>query len=190
MDKNLDSRQRLIRTMHIALATKGLHGIGLNELLEKAQAPKGVMYHHFPGGKTELAVAAIKHSTQITLQQLELAHQKAVDPAQTMSAWFEESMKHLRKNGFEYGCPLAAVALETTPDDQVLREAIAESFKSIRHFLSKYLLNAGISNPTGVAALIVSAYEGSLMQSRVAQSAKPMDEALAALLPMLKIPKK
>jgi TetR/AcrR family transcriptional repressor of lmrAB and yxaGH operons len=45
--------------MLTALRTKGFHGVGLSELLAQAQAPKGVLYHHFPGGKTELAVAAI-----------------------------------------------------------------------------------------------------------------------------------
>ncbi|MFN5881268.1 MAG: TetR/AcrR family transcriptional regulator, partial [Burkholderiales bacterium] len=43
-----------------ALRTRGYHGVGLNELLAAAQAPKGVLYHHFPGGKAELAVCAIE----------------------------------------------------------------------------------------------------------------------------------
>ena len=34
-----------------ALRRKGYHGVGLNELLADANAPKGVLYHHFPGGK-------------------------------------------------------------------------------------------------------------------------------------------
>ena len=54
------TRTRLITAMADALQRRGLHGVGLNEILRDAQAPKGVLYHHFPGGKTELAVAAIQ----------------------------------------------------------------------------------------------------------------------------------
>ena len=54
------TRDRLIGAMLQALSTRGLHGVGINELLVAARAPKGVLYHHFPGGKTELAVATIE----------------------------------------------------------------------------------------------------------------------------------
>ena len=50
---------KLIDTMIDAMQRKGLHGVGLNELLAAADAPKGSLYHHFPNGKTELSVAAI-----------------------------------------------------------------------------------------------------------------------------------
>ena len=60
----LSTRDKLIAAMADALQRKGLHGVGLNELLSQAQAPKGSLYHHFPGGKTELAVAAIEYLGQ------------------------------------------------------------------------------------------------------------------------------
>jgi len=52
-----------------ALCRTGLHGTGLNELLAqaRARAPKGVPYHHFPGGKTELAVVAIEAAVEQSL---------------------------------------------------------------------------------------------------------------------------
>ena len=39
---------------------KGYHATGINEVLERAKAPKGSFYHHFPGGKEALAIAAIQ----------------------------------------------------------------------------------------------------------------------------------
>jgi TetR/AcrR family transcriptional repressor of lmrAB and yxaGH operons len=59
-----DARQRLIAAMTDALQRRGRHGSGLTGLLAAAKAPKGVLYHHFPGGKTELAVAAVEATVE------------------------------------------------------------------------------------------------------------------------------
>jgi TetR/AcrR family transcriptional regulator, lmrAB and yxaGH operons repressor len=185
-EKNQDTRTRLIRAMQIALASKGFHGIGLNELLANADAPKGVMYHHFPGGKAELALAAIEQSTTTMLQQLTKAMHKFEQPADAVAQWFEGAIKNLSQQKYELGCPLATVALETVAADVELRQAIADSFLRIRQALAEALQNASIANSKPLAALIVSAFEGALMQARVAQSPKPLRDALEALLPMLR----
>jgi TetR/AcrR family transcriptional regulator, lmrAB and yxaGH operons repressor len=182
----LDTRARLIRAMQIALASKGFHGIGLNELLANAEAPKGVMYHHFPGGKAELALAAIDKSTEVMLEQLSSGMAKFEQPADAIAQWFEAAIKNLSQQNYELGCPLATVALETVAADVDLRQAIAESFLRIRQALADALRNAGITNSKPLAALVVSAFEGALMQARVAQSPKPLRDALEALLPMLR----
>ena len=57
-----DSRHILVKTMQSALQSKGLHGVGLNEILKTAGLPKGSLYYHFPGGKEELALAAIANA--------------------------------------------------------------------------------------------------------------------------------
>jgi TetR/AcrR family transcriptional regulator, lmrAB and yxaGH operons repressor len=189
MITSIDTRQRLIRSMQRALSAKGFHGIGLTELLADAQAPKGVLYHHFPGGKTELALAALAASTEFMLLQLAKVTAKAQDPAVAITAWFENSGKILSAKNYELGCPLATVALETTADDIELRQAIADSFSQLRAALAETLTAAHINNPKPIAALIVSSYEGALMQARVAQSAKPLRDTLTALLPLLKIQK-
>jgi TetR/AcrR family transcriptional regulator, lmrAB and yxaGH operons repressor len=185
-EKTLDTRARLIRAMQIALASKGFHGIGLNELLTNADAPKGVMYHHFPGGKSELALAAIEQSTATMLQQLTKGMQKFEQPADAIAQWFEGAIKSLSQQKYELGCPLATVALETVAADIELRLAISNSFSRIRQALSNALQNAGIANSKPLAALVVSAFEGGLMQARVAQSPKPLRDALEALIPMLR----
>jgi TetR/AcrR family transcriptional regulator, lmrAB and yxaGH operons repressor len=52
--------ERLIVAMSKALQRRGMNGIGFTELLAEAQAPKSVLYHHFPGGKAQFTVAAIE----------------------------------------------------------------------------------------------------------------------------------
>lgn len=176
--------------MREALSTRGYHGIGLNELLATAGAPKGVLYHHFPGGKSELAIAAISVVAEELAGSLDKLMQRASgDPAAALEAWMGAAQKLLERSGFERGCPLATVALETTPNDRALRSALASVFASFREHLARALAGAGIADgrARGLAALIVSAYEGALLQARVAGEVQPMRDTSAALLDLIRL---
>lgn len=184
------TRERLIAAMLDALRTRGYHGVGLNELLATAGAPKGVLYHHFPGGKTELALAAVATVvSQISADLDKLTQRFGHDPAAALAAWMAAAQKVLEKSGFERGCPLAAVALESTREDDALRSALAEGFSTIRERLGLMLSGAGLPEPKAqsIAALMVSAYEGALIQSRVAGSVRAMRDTTDALLDLIRL---
>ncbi len=183
------TRDRLVAAMLDALSTRGYHGVGLAELLATAGAPKGVLYHHFPGGKAELAIAAVSSvADQLGASLDKILARTGGDPADALSAWMAAAQKVLEKSGFVRGCPMATVALETTPQDEALRNALAASFNAFRNRLAAVLSQAGIADPkaTSLAALIVSAYEGALLQARVAGNVQPMQDTAAALIDLVR----
>jgi len=184
---NPTTRERLIAAMTDALRRRGLHGIGLTELLAQAGAPKGVLYHHFPGGKSELAVAAIDDVVARMLGGLDALLANTPDPIEATRRWMLGATARLGDSGFESGCPLATVALETTPDDPALREALARAFSTLRARIAQALEQHGEPpiQAQGVAALIVASYEGGLLQARVAQSIEPITQATDTLLMLL-----
>ena len=181
------TRDRLIAAMTDALRRRGLHGIGLNELLQQAGAPKGVLYHHFPGGKTELAIAAIDDVVDRMLAGLEKLLAATPDPLEATRRWMAGATARLQDSGFEAGCPLATVGLESTPDDTALREALASAFARMRDRIARGLVEGGHpdAQAQGIAALIVAAYEGGLLQARVAQNPQPILQATHTLLALL-----
>jgi TetR/AcrR family transcriptional regulator, lmrAB and yxaGH operons repressor len=183
------TRDRLISAMLGALRTRGYHGVGLNELLAAAGAPKGVLYHHFPGGKAELAVAAINAVVAHLCADLDKLLAGDADPVFAMGAWMASAQKALERSGFDKGCPLATVALESTSDDAAIRLALADGFEAIRARLAKVLQRAGMTAAAAraCAALMVSAYEGALIQARVAGSVQPMRDTAQALIAMVQL---
>ena len=52
------TKDRLIQSAATLFRTHGYHGVGLADVLADAKAPKGSLYHHFPNGKSDLAMAA------------------------------------------------------------------------------------------------------------------------------------
>jgi TetR/AcrR family transcriptional regulator, lmrAB and yxaGH operons repressor len=183
----LGTRERLVQAMSRALQRRGYHGVGLTELLAAADAPKGVLYHHFPGGKEELAVVAIDATAAHITASLQRLVAARADPLPTLTAWLAMAEQQLVRSNFERGCPLATVALETTAADGPVRAALAQAFMQIRHGLAALLVGGGIApaRANGLAALTVSAYEGALMQARVAGHHQPMADAASALLSLL-----
>ena len=181
------TRDRLVAAMGDALQRRGLHGIGLTELLQAAQAPKGVLYHHFPGGKTELAVAAIEDAVLAMGARLDALLLREADPLAALRGWLAGAQRQLERSGYASGCPLATVALESTPADVALRGALARAFASLRERLAALLLRAGLpaARAPALAALLVAAYEGALMQARVAGDAGDLAAMADTLLDLV-----
>jgi TetR/AcrR family transcriptional repressor of lmrAB and yxaGH operons len=187
-DLAMPTRERLLQAMSRALQQRGYHGIGLAELLTDAGAPKGVLYHHFPGGKQALAVAAIEATAGHIVGSLDRLIAARADPLPTLQGWLAMAQAQLERSGFERGCPLATVALETTATDTAVRAALARAFDDIRARLATLLAAAGVAEARagGLAALVVAAYEGALMQARVAGRGDLMTDAAEALLALLR----
>ena len=53
-------RDQMVDSAVILLAKHGLDGTSFTEVLTASGAPRGSIYHHFPGGKDELIAAAIE----------------------------------------------------------------------------------------------------------------------------------
>jgi TetR/AcrR family transcriptional repressor of lmrAB and yxaGH operons len=176
----LGTRDRLVAAMANALQTRGLNGVGLNELLAQAGAPKGVLYHHFPGGKTALAVAAIDATVDRLVRPLQ--NLGTVGPeqlAERLAQWLAGAGRQLASSGFERGCPLATVALESTAADTELRAALAAAFARLRDALQAALARQGLDagRAAGLASFVVAGYEGALLQARVAGTTEPLQHA-------------
>jgi TetR/AcrR family transcriptional repressor of lmrAB and yxaGH operons len=181
--KKTSTRDNLINAMTDALQRKGLHGVGLNELLDIAGAPKGSLYHHFPGGKSELAVAAIERISERIDSLFAQLFSHHPDPLNAMHSWLQGALQQLESSGFERGCPLATIALESSADDVEIRAALQRSFNAVRQALSRQLRAHGYADEQAenLAALFVAIYEGGLLQARVAGSSEPLRRAATAL---------
>lgn len=179
-----DTRSRLISAMLVALQQRGFHGMGLNELLTEAGAPKGVLYHHFPGGKSELAVAAIASAITELTAMLDHAIATQADPVIVLKSMMGVAQTRLERSAFSCGCALATIALESTTDDVAIRAALADGFAAIRSRISQLFFDRRVARKRAqnLSALIVAAYEGALIQARVAGNIQPMQGVTDALI--------
>ena len=184
---SLDTRQRLVTSMRRLVQRRGYNGFGLNELLADAGAPKGVLYHHFPGGKVALAVEAVQRSAESAVASLRAALAAKPTVRAAFAAWIEGAAARLEKSGFVNGCPLATITLETAATEPALREALDHAFAQLRGALAETLASEGRSRAQAerLSTLFISAYEGALMQARAAHDTSIILATFRALEPLL-----
>lgn len=72
-DQALPTKDRLIRSAATLFRTRGYHGVGVADVLQDARAPKGSLYHHFPNGKSDLALAAATWASDEMLRLIALS---------------------------------------------------------------------------------------------------------------------
>jgi TetR/AcrR family transcriptional repressor of lmrAB and yxaGH operons len=186
-----DVKQRMIERAVILLALKGLQGTSFSEVLAASGAPRGSLYHHFPGGKDELVLAALKAAGDKAMAVLDHLEGKPAD--QVAQGFIGLWRLVLDKSNFGAGCAVAAVTIAA--ESPALLERAAEVFRDWRLRLGVLLADGGIpeERTAALAATLISACEGAVVLSRAEQTFTPFDlvatEQLAAIKAAMK-PKK
>ena len=181
------TKDRLITAMQRALTTSGYRGTGLTALLAEAGAPKGVLYHHFPGGKRQLAVAAVEALTERILANLEASLAATDSPLAAFDRWLCGASVKLSKSGFAMGCPLATITLETAHEEPAIQAAVHTAFARIRTRLAQALRDSGTpeTQAENQAALFIASYEGALLVARADRDTAVLTQTLEAMRTLL-----
>jgi TetR/AcrR family transcriptional repressor of lmrAB and yxaGH operons len=162
-------RAALVATTAQLLRRQGYAGTGLGEILAGADATNGSLYHHFPGGKEELALAALQASSAAVEQTLREALAGTEDLAGALAGWLDGLIAALEADPRD-GCPVAPVAIEASTASEPLRQAAAGAFASWTVPLETALARHG--DPASAAArahVLIAAIEGALLLDRTAR---------------------
>src|SRR6478735_1281916 len=122
------SRDAFIDATATLLRRQGYAATGLSEIVQRSGAPRGSLYFHFPGGKEELAVAAMCRSGEQLRAAIEatLGARESLDEA--LALLLDALAAGLVASDYADGCPLATVALEAASSSEPLRAAAAHAF--------------------------------------------------------------
>jgi TetR/AcrR family transcriptional repressor of lmrAB and yxaGH operons len=177
-----DARRRMIESAVTLLAKRGLQATAFSDVIEHSGAPRGSIYHHFPGGKDELVDAAINLAGDRALRVLD-----AVDgrpPAEVTNYFIDLWRAVLVRSRLTAGCAVLAVTVAT--DSPELLDHAAAIFRAWRGRLAELYVAGGLpaDSATRLATTIVAATEGAVVVSRAEQSVEPFEEVAKALLAM------
>lgn len=178
-----DTRARLLAAAARLFQEKGYAATGLNEILTRAGAPKGSLYHHFPGGKAELGAAAMRGAGGLLRETLRARRAAASDAAGAVQAFADDLAGWLEGSDFTRGCPVATVALEQSPGEGALADAIRGAFSRTVDLLTEIICEDGASpdQARALATTALAALEGAMILARVDQSAAPVRTAGAQM---------
>jgi TetR/AcrR family transcriptional repressor of lmrAB and yxaGH operons len=177
----------MIETAERLLRRDGYVATSWRKLIDESGTPWGSVQHHFPGGKEQLAVAAVELGGEHTGAALRDCLSRADSVVDGIRLWFEMAGDVLRESGFRDGCPVATVALETVPASVALTGVCGSSMQRWRETLADALSAEGtdVQRANQLATVILANFEGSLLLSRVERSTEPLRLAVSALAGLL-----
>jgi AcrR family transcriptional regulator len=176
-------KQRMIVQAALSLASKGLQRTSFSEVLEASGAPRGSLYHHFPGGKDELVLAALDVAGAWAMQQLEAA--PATTAREVAEAFLDLWRGVLARSDFAAGCAVAAVTVAAETPDLVARAAAI--FRDWRARVAAQFVRVGVDEARAAqrATLLIAACEGAVLLARAEKSMEPFERAADMLLQVI-----
>lgn len=176
-----DGRERLLNGARQLLAEKGYAGMELRDVAERGDAPRGSIYHHFPGGKTQLAAEA----AALEGREIRAAIERSLEErglGETLTMFGETFRRRVKDRPERLGCPVAAAAL-ARPEDPALAAAATAAFRSWEEPIAAALRDEGVAakDAEAFAGLVVSTIEGALVRARAAADEAPLESAVAGL---------
>jgi TetR/AcrR family transcriptional regulator, lmrAB and yxaGH operons repressor len=162
------------------LAQRGLQGTSFAEVLERSGAPRGSVYHHFPGGKRELVEAALDAVSRQTAQALEAV--RGGSPTVVAERFLALWRALLDRSEFKAGC--AVLAVTVAADSPELLDHAGGVFRSWTGHLAGLLVDGGVEGTVAAqfATLLIASSEGAVVLSRAARSREPFDSVAGWLM--------
>lgn len=167
-------REAMLDSAIALFRERGVAATSLRDVVAHSGAPRGSIYHHFPGGKAELAEDATRRAGDL-MSLLIRGIVDSADPSAAVEAMVDHWSGVLLGSDFAATCPVAAAAL--SPDETAAaRDAAGSAFAGWEEVLAAALAERGrpATEAADQAALVVSAIEGALLVSRARRTDAPL----------------
>ena len=173
-------RDEMIAGAARLLAQRGLQATSFSSVLAETHAPRGSIYHHFPGGKEELVSAAIEATQQHALSLID--RDMGGSAVEVTKAFLAAWRALLTYADFDAGCALVAVTVAA--ETEALRQRTAQAFRAWQGKLSQALEAGGLStgDAESTATLLLAASEGAVVICRAEQDIRPFELVAAQLV--------
>ena len=175
MPSEYGPRERMITSTALLIRERGARATSLDAILAHSGAPRGSIYHHFPGGREQLLREATAYAGEFVARQLE--RKGTDDPLGAIDGLVDEYRANLLATDFRAGCPVVAVAVESGEDGPDLREQVVGAFDRWRQLLAHGFVASGIDaiRADELGVVVIAAFEGALILSRAYRDVAPLE---------------
>lgn len=179
-----ETKQRLIEAGLRLMLERGYHALGVQELLSETRIPKGSFYHHFES-KEDFALQVIDAyvANVHTLLEATLSDTRRA-PLARVRRFFEGVRQAYEGEGY-LGCFLGALGQELSGASEVFRHKIERCMSDISARLAVCLEEARrrgdlarTTDTREMADVLVDAWEGAALRSRLVRTGRPLDAVL------------
>ncbi|MGE0742595.1 MAG: TetR/AcrR family transcriptional regulator [Hyphomonadaceae bacterium] len=186
MAKASSAREDMIAAAIDLFSARGYEGVGVAELLAKANAPRGSLYFHFPGGKEQIGAEMVTRVGDEVAARFRALRESNVDLNTFIERVFKTTAKESKDRGYKASCPMAAIATGFGAGNVKLAAAVRSAFAQWEReiFLAAQANGLNDKNAEVFASAMLTAMEGAFILSKAQESSAPhvnASRAIAAL---------
>ncbi len=180
------TKQRMLDSALLLLRERGAPGVTVDAVLAHSGAPRGSVYHHFPGGRNEIVLQALRLAGDYIAGMVETSVAEG-DVLRTVERFVRFWKRALTSTDYRAGCPLVAVAIDSREHIPEAPDLVREIFTRWQASLADVLSTNGFpaERARRLASVVVSAIEGAIILSRAHRDLGPLDDVLTELTPLL-----
>ncbi|NNN27185.1 TetR/AcrR family transcriptional regulator [Pseudomonas nitroreducens] len=187
-----DIRQHILDTAQIIIAGRGFTAVGLNEILQAANVPKGSFYHYF-ASKEAFGEALLKSYFGDYMAQLEtlLSSPSSSAAQQLLSYWANwlETQATCDPKGKCLAVKLAAEVSDLSePMRVVLRDGTERVINRLAIAVKEAVLEGSLPDTTdarGLAAMLYQLWLGASLRAKITRDRVPLEAAFETTLLLL-----
>ncbi|MGD2184537.1 MAG: TetR family transcriptional regulator C-terminal domain-containing protein [Desulfobacterales bacterium] len=161
---------------------KGYHHTGIQEILNKANVPKGSFYNYFRSKEDfglQIIDRFLSHFDQMAKDILE---NTSIAPLKRIDRFLIASMDHFQSTDYTGGCPIGNLAQEMGDLSSAFRKKLSAAMDSMVKAYSKVLAEAQRVGElsenldvTATAYFIVAGWHGAIIQMKLVKDLAPLE---------------
>ncbi|GAA0584255.1 TetR/AcrR family transcriptional regulator [Kribbella sandramycini] len=174
----------MVQAANQLIRERGYHATAFSDVLKLSGAPRGSVYFHFPGGKTQLAAEAAEAHAHEQIQLIDRVAQEATSAVDLVERYVDLGREGMAGSDYARGCGIAPLVTEDAGRDSPdLRETSRRTFTEMIDRLTFHLVTFGLNRPDAhsLANAVIAGIEGAMVTSRALHSTAPYDALRTAL---------
>jgi len=183
------ARQRLMRSAAKMFQSHGYFAVSTAALLEDAKTPRGSLYHHFPSGKSELAIVTLDWLVEEIITALRSARNWAGGAGEIIPKLPVNVADWLEVNDWSQGSLLSVLAQETAETAPEIYEAVQNAYRLILSELADLIEAEGRPRAVSerLAHITLSLLEGATTIARTERKRTAPDHASNLLADLITV---
>lgn len=170
------TRERIVTASAELMRRQGYGATTVKQVTLGAAAPIGSLYHHFPGGKQQIAAEVLRTTGAAYIELLPLLMDPHDDLRDAITVFFSSAAEVMEESGWINMCPVVTIAGEVADSEPELREVAGEVITFWIDRGTEYLSRRGLSvaDARRLTLAMLSGLEGGFILARTLRSAEPL----------------
>lgn len=177
------TRESILTAAAELMRHRGYAAVGMKDIAAASGAPIGSLYHHFRGGKVQIAREALVNAGAAYGLLIPTIIDGYHDLGEAIEGVFAQAANDMAATGFANMCPVASVAAEVADTVEELRDTSAAVFRGWIDGGTVYFTTRGLEQQRAqeVTLALIGALEGAFVLARTVRDTAPLLAAGAAI---------